>query len=47
MSAVGASARPLPLNDRVAAIGEDNLWDQIERVCLSSDEYYGLVHAVS
>ena len=35
----------LPLNDVVAAIGEDNLWDQIKRVCRSGDDYYGLVHA--
>jgi multiple sugar transport system substrate-binding protein len=35
----------LPLNDVVAAIGEDNLWDQIKRVCRAGDDYYGLVHA--
>ena len=35
----------LPLNDLVESIGEDNLWDQIKRVCRSGDDYYGLVHA--
>jgi multiple sugar transport system substrate-binding protein len=35
----------LPLNDVVESIGEDNLWDQIKRVCRSGDDYYGLVHA--
>lgn len=35
----------LPLNDVVQSIGEDNLWDQIKRVCRSGDDYYGLVHA--
>jgi len=35
----------LPLNDVVQSIGEDNLWDQIKKVCRSGDDYYGLVHA--
>ena len=35
----------LPLNDVVESIGEDNLWDQIKKVCRSGDDYYGLVHA--
>ena len=35
----------LPLNDVVAAIGEDNMWDHIKRVCRAGDDYYGLVHA--
>lgn len=35
----------LPLNDVIAAIGEDNIWDQIKRVCRSGDDYFGLVHA--
>lgn len=35
----------LPLDDVVKAIGEDNLWDQIKRVCRADGHYYGLVHA--
>jgi ABC-type glycerol-3-phosphate transport system substrate-binding protein len=35
----------LPLDDVVAAIGEDNIWDQIKRVGKFGDHYYGLVHA--
>jgi len=35
----------LPLDDVVARIGEDNLWDQIKKVCRADGHYYGLVHA--
>lgn len=35
----------LPLDDVVSAIGEDNIWDQIKKVCRSGRSYYGLVHA--
>ena len=35
----------LPLNDVVATIGEDNMWDHIKRVCRSGADYFGLVHA--
>jgi len=35
----------LPLDDVVAAIGEDNIWDQIKQVCRADGAYYGLVHA--
>lgn len=35
----------LPLDDVVEAIGEDNLWDQIKKVCRADGHYYGLVHA--
>lgn len=35
----------LPLDDVVAEIGEDNLWDQIKKLCRSDGNYYGLVHA--
>tara|TARA_R110002126_G_scaffold291744_1_gene456581 strand:- start:188179 stop:189510 length:1332 start_codon:yes stop_codon:yes gene_type:complete len=34
-----------PLDDVVAAIGEDNIWDQIKKLCRSEGSYYGLVHA--
>ena len=35
----------LPLDDVVEAIGEDNLWDQIKKLCRADGSYYGLVHA--
>ena len=35
----------LPLDDVVQAIGEDNIWDQIKKVCRAGGSYYGLVHA--
>ena len=35
----------LPLDDVVSAIGEDNIWDQIKKVCRAGGSYYGLVHA--
>ena len=35
----------LPLDDVVEAIGEDNIWDQIKKVCRAGGSYYGLVHA--
>lgn len=35
----------LPLDDVVSAIGEDNIWDQIKKVCRANGSYYGLVHA--
>ena len=35
----------LPLDDVVQAIGEDNIWDQIKKVCRTGGRYYGLVHA--
>ncbi|UCF90372.1 MAG: extracellular solute-binding protein [Desulfobacterales bacterium] len=34
-----------PLDEVVAAIGEDNIWDQIKKVGKFGDHYYGLVHA--
>ncbi len=35
----------LPLDDVVSAIGENNIWDQIKKVCRANGSYYGLVHA--
>jgi ABC-type glycerol-3-phosphate transport system substrate-binding protein len=35
----------LPLDDVVNAIGEDNIWDQIKKVCRGGGSYFGLVHA--
>ena len=35
----------LPLDDVVKALGEDNIFDQIKRVCRVDGRQYGLVHA--
>jgi multiple sugar transport system substrate-binding protein len=35
----------LPLDDVVKALGEDNIFDQIKRVCRVAGKQYGLVHA--
>jgi multiple sugar transport system substrate-binding protein len=35
----------LPLDDVVKALGEDNIFDQIKRVCRVDGKQYGLVHA--
>jgi multiple sugar transport system substrate-binding protein len=35
----------LPLDDVVTALGEDNIFDQIKRVCRVGGKQYGLVHA--
>jgi len=35
----------LPLDDVVKALGEDNIWDQVKRVCRVDGKQYGLVHA--
>ncbi len=35
----------LPLDEVVQAIGEDNIWEQIKKVCRVGTHYYGLVHA--
>jgi multiple sugar transport system substrate-binding protein len=35
----------LPLDDVVKALGEDNIFDQIKRVCRVGGKQYGLVHA--
>ena len=35
----------LPLDDVVKALGEDNIWDQVKRVCRVDGRQYGLVHA--
>ena len=35
----------LPLDEVVAAIGKDNIWDQVKRVCNVGGKQYGLVHA--
>jgi ABC-type glycerol-3-phosphate transport system substrate-binding protein len=34
-----------PLDEVVKAIGEDNIWEQIKRVCNVGGKQYGLVHA--
>ncbi|MDJ0951118.1 MAG: sugar ABC transporter substrate-binding protein [Alphaproteobacteria bacterium] len=44
-SALQQQGMLLPLDDVVQAIGEDNIWDQIKRVCRADGKYYGLVHA--
>jgi peptidyl-prolyl cis-trans isomerase D len=35
----------LPLDDVVKALGENNIWDQVKRVCRVGDRQFGLVHA--
>src|SRR5438105_8430095 len=35
----------LPLDDVVKAIDENNIWDQVKRVCRVDGKQYGLVHA--
>jgi multiple sugar transport system substrate-binding protein len=35
----------LPLDEVVKALGEDNIYDQVKRVCRVSGRQYGLVHA--
>jgi len=35
----------LPLDDVVKAIGENNIWEQVRRVCNVGGKQYGLVHA--
>ena len=44
-AALQAKGILMPLDDVVAAIGEDNIWDQIKQVGKFGDHYYGLVHA--
>ncbi|MEW5912704.1 MAG: sugar ABC transporter substrate-binding protein [Thermodesulfobacteriota bacterium] len=44
-AALQAKGVLLPLDDVVAAIGENNLWDQIKKVGKFGKHYYGLVHA--
>ncbi len=34
-----------PLDEVVKAIGEDNIWEQVKRVCNVGGKQYGLVHA--
>jgi ABC-type glycerol-3-phosphate transport system substrate-binding protein len=35
----------LPLDEVVKALGEENIWDQVKRVCRVGGKQYGLVHA--
>src|SRR5919109_1448180 len=35
----------LPLDEVVKALGEDNIYDQVKRVCRVANRQYGLVHA--
>lgn len=35
----------LPLDDVVTAIGKDNIWEQVKRVCNVDGKQFGLVHA--
>src|SRR5438105_6466633 len=35
----------LPLDDVVKSLGENNIWDQVKRVCRVGNTQYGLVHA--
>src|SRR5437764_2218627 len=35
----------LPLDDVVKSLGEDNIWEQVKRVCRVGGTQYGLVHA--
>src|SRR5256886_186112 len=35
----------LPLDEVVKALGEDNIWEQVKRVCRVGGRQYGLVHA--
>ena len=44
-TALQAKGLLLPLDDVVKAIGEDNIWPQIKKVCNVGGHYYGLVHA--
>jgi len=44
-SALQQQGMLLPLDDVVKAIGEDNIWDQIKKVCRADGKYFGLVHA--
>ncbi|RJX30124.1 MAG: sugar ABC transporter substrate-binding protein [Desulfarculus sp.] len=44
-AALQAKGVLLPLDEVVAAIGENNLWDQIKKVGKFGKHYYGLVHA--
>ncbi len=44
-AALQAKGLLLPLDEVVASIGEDNIWDQIKKVGKFGDHYYGLVHA--
>ncbi|RMF88022.1 MAG: sugar ABC transporter substrate-binding protein [Nitrospinota bacterium] len=44
-AALQAKGLLLPLDEVVQAIGEDNIWDQIKKVCRVGGHYYGLVHA--
>jgi multiple sugar transport system substrate-binding protein len=44
-SALQQQGMLLPLDGVVEAIGEDNIWDQIKKVCRAGGNYYGLVHA--
>src|SRR5437867_12927315 len=34
-----------PLDEVVKAIGEDNIWEQVKRVCNVGGKHFGLVHA--
>ena len=44
-TALQAKGLLLPLDDVVRALGEDNIFDQIKRVCRVGGRQYGLVHA--
>ncbi|NIO03910.1 MAG: extracellular solute-binding protein, partial [Proteobacteria bacterium] len=44
-AALQAKGLLLPLDEVVASIGEENIWDQIKKVGKFGDHYYGLVHA--
>lgn len=44
-TALQAKGLLLPLDDVVKALGEDNIFDQIKRVCRVGGRQYGLVHA--
>src|SRR3989475_12372673 len=44
-SALQSKGLLLPLDDVVKALGEQNIWDQVKRVCRVGNTQYGLVHA--
>ncbi len=44
-TALQAKGLLLPLDDVVKAIGENNIWEQVRRVCNVGGKQYGLVHA--
>src|SRR2546425_4239092 len=44
-SALQSKGLLLPLDEVVKALGEQNIWDQVKRVCRVGNTQYGLVHA--